>query len=555
MPNSTYTPGFADELGNRRVAHGQPGEPLVDVLEFTPTLAGTPGFERALRARVIALRDVSLFSVATVHDVERPDGLGLCLTTDHVPGRRLAELPATSLGSALAVDLIRTVTPVLEVLNQTGVGVAHGALSPGRIVVRDDGALIVAEHVLGWALESLSYSRAQLNALGLAAPAGAPVRFDGRIDMIQLGFLALSVWLRRRLDPADFPDKVAELLNEAAAHEDSPDLAVRLRVWLERALQIGPTPFASAHDAMDALDDLPNDSNVIDTEAEGGLLAFHSEPPSASKAAAATTGDAEGFDVAHMRAVIEQRQSAAEPISATVPRMTRQVTWILAVLAVIAVAEAVTLGLLAFRQRTASTTAAAIERVETPFTDSQPPLPAAPPGALNNAAAPPGVTQPEPSKTSVAPAPGSRLVSGRFGGLSITSALDFLVSADGTPIGPRGAPIALQEGSHRLEFVNDAVGFRHTQTVDVRYGQMTVVRVPMPTGRISVNASPWAEVTIDGQAVGETPIANYSLRVGTHEIVFRHPEMGERRQTVVVKVGEYVRVTQTFDRSPGPGAK
>jgi hypothetical protein len=134
--------------------------------------------------------------------------------------------------------------------------------------------------------------------------------------------------------------------------------------------------------------------------------------------------------------------------------------------------------------------------------------------------------------------------------LTIASALDFLVSADGAPVGRKGAPIALAEGSHRLEFVNDAVGFRQTQTVKVSYGEMTVLRVPMPYGRMSVNATPWAEVTIDGKGVGETPIANYVLPVGAHEIVFRHPEMGERRQSVVVKVGEYVRVTQAFDRSP-----
>jgi len=99
-------------------------------------------------------------------------------------------------------------------------------------------------------------------------------------------------------------------------------------------------------------------------------------------------------------------------------------------------------------------------------------------------------------------------------------------------------------------YLLETAGGETTQTVNVTYGQMTVLRVAMPTGRISVNASPWAEVVIDGAVVGETPIANYSLPVGSHQIVFRHPELGERRQTVVVKVGEYVRVTQAFDRSP-----
>jgi hypothetical protein len=34
--------------------------------------------------------------------------------------------------------------------------------------------------------------------------------------------------------------------------------------------------------------------------------------------------------------------------------------------------------------------------------------------------------------------------------------------------------------------------------------------------------------------VGQTPLANLSLALGTHEIVFRHPDLGERKQTIVV---------------------
>jgi hypothetical protein len=58
--------------------------------------------------------------------------------------------------------------------------------------------------------------------------------------------------------------------------------------------------------------------------------------------------------------------------------------------------------------------------------------------------------------------------------------------------------------------------------------------IALPSGRISINAQPWASVTIDDRAVGVTPLGNLSLPIGTHEIVWRHPELGERRQTVTV---------------------
>jgi hypothetical protein len=39
---------------------------------------------------------------------------------------------------------------------------------------------------------------------------------------------------------------------------------------------------------------------------------------------------------------------------------------------------------------------------------------------------------------------------------------------------------------------------------------------------------------IDGTPVGQTPIGNLLLSLGTHQVVFSHPELGERRQNVVV---------------------
>jgi serine/threonine-protein kinase len=53
-------------------------------------------------------------------------------------------------------------------------------------------------------------------------------------------------------------------------------------------------------------------------------------------------------------------------------------------------------------------------------------------------------------------------------------------------------------------------------------------------GSLSINARPWADIWIDGQSAGQTPIANLQLTLGTHEVLFRHPQLGERRRTVQV---------------------
>jgi serine/threonine-protein kinase len=59
---------------------------------------------------------------------------------------------------------------------------------------------------------------------------------------------------------------------------------------------------------------------------------------------------------------------------------------------------------------------------------------------------------------------------------------------------------------------------------------------------MAINAIPWAEVFVDNARVGETPIGNIAVPIGSHEVIFRHPELGERRLSVTVSVGEPMKV-------------
>ena len=63
-----------------------------------------------------------------------------------------------------------------------------------------------------------------------------------------------------------------------------------------------------------------------------------------------------------------------------------------------------------------------------------------------------------------------------------------------------------------------------------------------------MNARPWAEVMVDGTSIGQTPIANLQVGVGPHELVFRHPQLGERKQTVVVTAKGPNRIAMDFTK-------
>ena len=109
-------------------------------------------------------------------------------------------------------------------------------------------------------------------------------------------------------------------------------------------------------------------------------------------------------------------------------------------------------------------------------------------------------------------------------------------------------PIIAPDGTYQVDLVNTTYGVRMPRQVTFRAGQITNLNVTIPPGRLSVNAQPWAEVLLDGQPKGETPLANLSVPVGEHELVFRHPELGERRQTVVVRADQPARASITFER-------
>jgi hypothetical protein len=129
------------------------------------------------------------------------------------------------------------------------------------------------------------------------------------------------------------------------------------------------------------------------------------------------------------------------------------------------------------------------------------------------------------------------------GYLSIQTPIALQVMENGALLGTTDMPrIMLSAGAHELDLVNAALGFRATRSITIAAGQTASFSVIPPRGTLSINALPWAEVWIDGARVGETPIGNYSIPIGTHELVFRHPELGEQRKTVSVAAQGPVRV-------------
>jgi hypothetical protein len=130
------------------------------------------------------------------------------------------------------------------------------------------------------------------------------------------------------------------------------------------------------------------------------------------------------------------------------------------------------------------------------------------------------------------------------GWLTVKAPFSIEIREEGRIIGTTDADkLMLAAGRHNLELVNETLGYRVSRVVQVMPGKVASLSVDLPRGVVNLNAIPWAEVWLDGQRVGETPIGNLSVPIGAHEIVFRHPQFGEKRHAISVTMSGPTRVS------------
>jgi hypothetical protein len=130
------------------------------------------------------------------------------------------------------------------------------------------------------------------------------------------------------------------------------------------------------------------------------------------------------------------------------------------------------------------------------------------------------------------------------GWLSVKAPFTIEISENGKLLGTTDTDrIMISAGRHQIQLSNDTLAYRETKVLQVSPGKVASLTIQLPQGTINLNATPWAEVFIDGKSVGETPIGNLAVPIGPHEIIFRHPQLGEKRQAVSVTLGTPVRLS------------
>lgn len=134
------------------------------------------------------------------------------------------------------------------------------------------------------------------------------------------------------------------------------------------------------------------------------------------------------------------------------------------------------------------------------------------------------------------------------GWVVVNAPIELQVLENGKPIGTAGeGPIVLTAGHHTIEVENKTLDYRSSHEVDIQPGEEQRLELN-PKGLANFNAVPWAEVWLDGAKIGDTPLGNVPVPLGTREFVFKHPEFGERKVSLTVTGGAPLQVSVDFSK-------
>jgi hypothetical protein len=133
------------------------------------------------------------------------------------------------------------------------------------------------------------------------------------------------------------------------------------------------------------------------------------------------------------------------------------------------------------------------------------------------------------------------------GSLLVVAPFEVEVSDGARMVGKSSAGrLAVPAGQRTLTFANEGLNYAETRDVDVEAGGLARVVLTPPTGVINFSADAPAEVFLDGRPLGPTPLPNVAVSLGTHEVLFSHPRLGEVRYTVLVALGPAYRLHATL---------
>lgn len=119
---------------------------------------------------------------------------------------------------------------------------------------------------------------------------------------------------------------------------------------------------------------------------------------------------------------------------------------------------------------------------------------------------------------------------------------------DGTQVGTgRRVTHIAERGQHTvLVRLPEHEDWSRTITLGADGFSQTVSPTPLvTTGRLLIGPEPWAEVTIDGQSYGQTPLPPIELEPGTYSVTLTNPDYEDQTSSVTIAQGQDTMIRYT----------
>ena len=98
--------------------------------------------------------------------------------------------------------------------------------------------------------------------------------------------------------------------------------------------------------------------------------------------------------------------------------------------------------------------------------------------------------------------------------------------------------LMLTPGTYDVELVSERFNFRQTKNFTIEPGKVASYTVSLPFSTIRVNAADGTDIAVDGRPAGKTPLGDYPVVIGTHQLTATGTALGDRRLSIEVKLGE-----------------
>jgi hypothetical protein len=94
----------------------------------------------------------------------------------------------------------------------------------------------------------------------------------------------------------------------------------------------------------------------------------------------------------------------------------------------------------------------------------------------------------------------------------------------------------LTPGPHEMRFENRTLGYRESHHVVIKPGEVATLSLSPAASLLTVTSTAPADVLIDGEIVGQTPLTDHPVALGTHNVIVRNGTEQARRFSTTMTV-------------------